>query len=933
MLRANEGDLLEVTFTNLLAPAPATAANSITTYAGFHVMGMELYDSINSDSSWVGTNPAVPPAATQPSSVKPAGQPGGEPGSVCAPGDTKVYKLFARAEGTYLVHSFSADSPLANQTSQLQSGLFAVVNVQPEGAEYYRSQVLREDIDLASYYVRDDEEKTLTNVRNELAAVPDLDQRQEQARKVQVYLPKQSGVYYLDPPANQVTNMQLAVQLDAQGRPEESEHDGVKLPVYTLTTVVPAPLDQVQARTRKTTSVVLLRRKGDPPNLKRLQLASGQNLMNYVAIYPREATYPSGQPVPFITPVASMLYPPPDPVHFPNTKTFELVCGDLTAIITGPDHDRWPYSINGPLFRENPSSPDRRQPYREFTIVYHYNFSTVQAFPQLAANGPNNYASDGGDFFGINYGCAGIGAEIIANRLGVGPMGRSDAVDLKFEEFFLSSWSCGDPAMVVDVPANAPWQAVTNPHEGSKIIPLYTVKSTAALVTALNGGTVPQEIVDGFAGLKPPITITSNNAEATSSPNLIWTLRDQNRSRYAIVLDGPQDGGTLEVTATNTNTIENLPPLKPGPKAKRVFYPDDPSNVYHSYMRDHVKFRVLNASEAITHVHHQHAHQWLHSPNSDNGQYLDSQTVVAGSGYTMEISHGGSGNRNFTVGDSIFHCHFYPHFAEGMWSLWRVHDVFEAGTKLKDGIPDPADRWNRALPDGEIAAGTPTPALVPMPSLSMAPIPARVRLSKDGRRVEVEAANQAAIDLAKQQSPDDLSKWPAPDYQRSPGYPFFIPAVAGHRPPHPPLDYAWKEDAAGNPVYDPKTGKKVYLDGGLPRHQVLDGDIVKDVFNPWDFSKDFVEVEDTPPYKAKSGGLVAFELPQEGTALEKAAMKTHSTRTALVHAQRRPQQLHPQRPARRPRRPLRPARGRAATAVRTSTSAATRRPTSRSTRS
>ena len=202
-------------------------------------------------------------------------------------------------------------------------------------------------------------------------------------------------------------------------------------------------------------------------------------------------------------------------------------------------------------------------------------------------------------------------------------------------------------------------------------------------------------------------------------------------------------------------TFPAPPPQQPlaKKKATKAFYPDDPSNVYHSYMRDHVKFRVLNASEGITHVHHQHAHQWLHSPNSDNGQYLDSQTVVAGSGYTMEIAHGGSGNLNYTVGDSIFHCHFYPHFAEGMWSLWRVHDVFEPGTKLDErGIPAAQERWNRAYPDGEIAAGTPIPALVPMPSLAMAPYPARVRLVEHGRRVEVEAENQEEIDKKRTES-------------------------------------------------------------------------------------------------------------------------------------------------------------------------------------
>ena len=110
-----------------------------------------------------------------------------------------------------------------------------------------------------------------------------------------------------------------------------------------------------------------------------------------------------------------------------------------------------------------------------------------------------------------------------------------------------------------------------------------------------------------------------------------------------------------------------------------ILYPDDPSNVYHSYIRDHVKFRVHSAGSAASHVHHQHAHQWLHTPNAAESHYLDSQTITPGSSYTLEMVYDGSGNRNETVGDSIFHCHFYPHFAAGMWSLWRVHDVLEEG--------------------------------------------------------------------------------------------------------------------------------------------------------------------------------------------------------------------------------------------------------------
>jgi len=112
-----------------------------------------------------------------------------------------------------------------------------------------------------------------------------------------------------------------------------------------------------------------------------------------------------------------------------------------------------------------------------------------------------------------------------------------------------------------------------------------------------------------------------------------------------------------------------------------------------------------------------------------------------------------------------------------MWELWRSHDVFEEGTVLNSsGIPIAGAR---ALPDGEIIAGTPTPALVPLPTLAMAPMPT------------------ATV----------------------PGYPFFSPAVAGHRPPHPPLD--------------------TIDDGGLSRH-IITGGTTHHVETRLDFSKELL---------------------------------------------------------------------------------------------
>ncbi len=312
-------------------------------------------------------------------------------------------------------------------------------------------------------------------------------------------------------------------------------------------------------------------------------------------------------------------------------------------------------------------------------------------------------------------------------------------------------------------------------------------------------------------------------------------------------------------------------PANCGHTATKALYPDDPSNVYHSYMADHVQFRILHAGTNITHVHHQHAHQWLHSPNSDESDYRDSQMLSPGGSYTLDMSYFGSGNLNQTVGDSIFHCHFYPHFAQGMWSLWRVHDVFEAGTKL-DAQGVPILDWNRALPDGEITHGTPIPAIVPLPTLAMAPMPIRTRVcpvfdATDYVQLEGNAcppgppgANpvgyKALVSKADIQDPGLKEK--------NPGYPFFVPGVAGQRAPHPPLDFAPDEDASGHQKVI--AGKPQFLDGGLPRSQFLKEEgTLYEHHNAWDFSKD-------------NQKLLGVELDEEGTSVEKVAMSAHALR-------------------------------------------------------
>ncbi|MBD0270770.1 MAG: copper oxidase [Acetobacteraceae bacterium] len=256
------------------------------------------------------------------------------------------------------------------------------------------------------------------------------------------------------------------------------------------------------------------------------------------------------------------------------------------------------------------------------------------------------------------------------------------------------------------------------------------------------------------------------------------------------------------------------------PKATKALYPADPANVFPSYLGDRLRMRNLHAG-AEQHIFHLHAHQWLANPESTASSYLDSQFVAPGTGRTYEIAFNGSGNRNQTVGDSIFHCHLYPHFAQGMWGLWRVHDTFERGTELDaQGRPAPL---SRALPDGEIASGTPIYALVPVPGMALAPLPAPVRIE------------QGQVVLASNGT----------DAADNPGYPFFVPGIAGHRPPRPPLD--------------------TLHDGGLPRHVATGGEAVAQL--------DRLDLDKV------TERLEVRWLAEAGEPVERAAMAFHALRT------------------------------------------------------
>ncbi len=678
VVRASAGDCLTVNFQNLLAPVanpralppPMNVDDQVADrFAGFHAQGMQLRTSVADDGSFVGKNPS----------------------SLVAPGGTAAYNLFAEHEGEFLVTSHGATFGGEGLAGNSSNGMFAVVDVEPVGAKFYRSQVTEEELRLATVG----------------------------------------------------------------------------------------------------------------------HTADGQPIVDYEATYP--ATNADGTPSIWAregkagAPILNMVDPAGNLVHT-----------DLNAVVVGPNADgsfppsTYPIERASNGAKRNPTVPNRLEPFREFTVAFHDEMAVANAFPRWFLDPVLGHTLHAvGDVFQINYGSGAIGNEVIASRLSVGPM--HDCVDCVYEEFFLTSPTVGDPAMVVDIPANV-----------------------------------------GLENCAPP----GNGAECT---------------------------GVDPATGLPRN----------GPKATEAFYPDDPSNVHHSYTNDFVKFRNVHTGKEH-HIFHLHNHQWLFNASDDNANYLDAQGIGPGAGYTYEINFGGSGNRNKTAGDAIFHCHFYPHFAMGMWELWRVHDVLEAGTPLavsggaasfhtvpyalqrgEPALLDPAAGARaRALPDGEIAAGTPIPALVPLPGKPMAPTPGRVTVvpKVDNGFTVGSLARVDRTDVLPATDPTaaQIKAIPGVDGQpinptglKNPGFPFWVGGMedtVGNRNPTPPLDMY---KAAGG------------WDGGLPRH-ALDGYAASGCGA--DHSQCSVSVQSRFDMTKEITKAAPVWFDETGNDVEKAAMSFHAVR-------------------------------------------------------
>lgn len=160
-----------------------------------------------------------------------------------------------------------------------------------------------------------------------------------------------------------------------------------------------------------------------------------------------------------------------------------------------------------------------------------------------------------------------------------------------------------------------------------------------------------------------------------------------------------------------------------------VFGDPPPTILPRCYKADPVRWYAIHGGVKETHIFHLHLQQWLSELEVQESFLNDSRAFGPGETIAFDILYG-AGSLQKAYGDVVYHCHLYPHFAEGMWGIQRIHDVLEEG--------------NRCYPDG-----TPVTRLMPLPDRPCPPKPT----------------------------------------EKHPGFPFFIPGKVGCRSPVPPKGY------------------------------------------------------------------------------------------------------------------------------------------------
>jgi len=238
------------------------------------------------------------------------------------------------------------------------------------------------------------------------------------------------------------------------------------------------------------------------------------------------------------------------------------------------------------------------------------------------------------------------------------------------EESHLQSWVFGDEGKLTHTVDEVQKVSVAAAAEGTFTL---TFKGETTAPIPLDAG--PQTVQDALVALP---AIRPGDVVAAASDTAVGTTAST---------------GGVNVTFTYRFGGQNVPAMTGGGASIATktegdgIRVDSDNLVAKSYRDDRVKFHVIHPGAQETHPWHQHTQRWHADPNNRNGAngtnnspLNDVQSIGPGDAREFDLEHGAGGDQR-TIGDSIFHCHLYPHFAQGFWGHLRIFDRLRDGTQ------------------------------------------------------------------------------------------------------------------------------------------------------------------------------------------------------------------------------------------------------------
>ncbi|MCI6736976.1 MAG: copper oxidase [Intestinibacter sp.] len=214
------------------------------------------------------------------------------------------------------------------------------------------------------------------------------------------------------------------------------------------------------------------------------------------------------------------------------------------------------------------------------------------------------------------------------------------------------------------------------------------------------------QIIDPHTG--QPMGVTAISYRSEPMVNRAHMIPDKDRGfKYCNPCDERDSGGVVDIVKADHTLVD-------GEDVSMSSWTNgDPATfIPRAYVGDPARFRLIHGGVKETHVFHLHTHQWKLEADDPDSTIIDSISISPQETYDIDILHG-AGSLPGSIGDHIWHCHLYPHFHEGMWSLWRVFDRLETG---KDTVVENGEIIPPLYPDG-----TYVKALNPLPDRKKPP--------------------------------------------------------------------------------------------------------------------------------------------------------------------------------------------------------------------